>query len=163
MSETALTIRHATAEDEATLAALMLETNRHYYGENSHAEAMTQEAAKLVFSGGSSVRVILGFAGDRPVAYSTVALLHPSSTSNGTLFMKELFVSPTVRSAGYGAQMMRFVAAYAESLGCPRFDWTAETDNPRAVAFYDRLGVTRVTEKVYFRFAGDDLSAFAKG
>ena len=57
---------------------------------------------------------------------------------------------------------MRFLAQLAIKRGCVRLDWTAETDNVAALSFYDRLGARRVTEKVYFRFDGEALAAFAR-
>lgn len=75
--------------------------------------------------------------------------------------MKDLFVSKGARGSGLGEQFMRYLAKHAVELGCHRFDWTAETDNPRAVAFYDELNASRVEEKVYFRFSDVKLRAFA--
>lgn len=92
-----------------------------------------------------------------------MSILLPAPNENGTLFMKDLFVSETARGSGLGRQFMRFPAGYAVELGCHRFDWTAETDNPRAPAFYDDLKATRVAEKVYFRFSSADLRDFARG
>ncbi|KMW57175.1 YbjA protein [Candidatus Rhodobacter oscarellae] len=75
--------------------------------------------------------------------------------------MKDLFVSERARGTGLGNLFMRHLARHAVELGCHRFDWTAETDNPRAVAFYDDLKAERVAEKVYFRFSDANLRAFA--
>jgi ribosomal protein S18 acetylase RimI-like enzyme len=47
--------------------------------------------------------------------------------------------------------------------GCVRFDWSAETDNPDALAFYDRLGAKRVAEKIYYRLEGEGLQQLAAG
>ncbi len=75
--------------------------------------------------------------------------------------MKDLFISKSARGTGLGNRFMRYLAQHAVELGCHRFDWTAETDNPRAVAFYDDLNASRVVEKVYFRFSDAGLREFA--
>lgn len=75
--------------------------------------------------------------------------------------MKDLFVSKNARGIGLGNQFMRYLARYAVELGCLRFDWTAEIDNPRAIAFYDELRASRIVEKVYFRFSDEKLREFA--
>jgi ribosomal protein S18 acetylase RimI-like enzyme len=67
------------------------------------------------------------------------------------------------RGQGVGRALMGFLARLAVQRGCVRFDWTAETDNPEALAFYDRLGAGRVAEKVYYRFDGDRLRQLAAG
>ena len=79
----------------------------------------------------------------------------------GQLFMKDLFVAPEARGRGAGQALMEFLARLALARGCVRFDWTAETSNPAALAFYDRLGARRIEEKVYFRFDGEALRALA--
>ena len=58
---------------------------------------------------------------------------------------------------------MGHLARLALKRGCSRLDWTAETDNPDAIAYYERLGVPRLEEKVYFRLDGVRLAAFAGG
>ncbi len=77
--------------------------------------------------------------------------------------MKDLFISRRVRGGGLGRQFMVHIASLALSMGCRRFDWTAETDNARALAFYDDLGASRIDEKVYFRFDDAGLEAFVLG
>lgn len=94
--------------------------------------------------------------------FATYTLLHPAPTADGTLFLKDLYVSAAARGKGVGIALMRHLARVAYDLGCTRFDWTAETDNPSALAFYDELGAERVTEKVYFRLSADRLGEFAK-
>ena len=59
--------------------------------------------------------------------------------------------------------MLAHLAALAVARGCVRLDWTAETDNPGALAFYDRIGAKRITEKVYFQLDGDALKQMAAG
>ncbi|WP_235501098.1 GNAT family N-acetyltransferase [Tatumella sp. UCD-D_suzukii] len=56
---------------------------------------------------------------------------------------------------------MRFIAAFAVEHGCTRFDWTAETSNPKAADFYLSLGAVMVEEKQYFRLDNQRLAAFA--
>jgi hypothetical protein len=42
-----------------------------------------------------------------------------------------------------------------------RFDWTVDDSNPKAIEFYRELGATHVTDKLYFRFSGEELLEFA--
>ncbi len=155
-------VRHAEPMDLHKLATLMLDADRHYWGERPDAAAACRRAAERTLAPDSECRAVLGFDGDAAVAFATYAILHPGVTEHGTLFMKDLFVADTRRSSGAGARMMRALAAIAVKAGCVRFDWTAETGNPRALAFYDRIMAERVEEKVYFRFAGDGLRRFAE-
>ncbi|MEM6465256.1 MAG: hypothetical protein AAF679_01945 [Pseudomonadota bacterium] len=60
-----------------------------------------------------------------------------------------------------GTDMMSALAGKARALDCVRFDWTAETSNPRAIDLYQRLGAQVVEEKVYFRMTGEPLAELA--
>ncbi|MEX0283549.1 MAG: N-acetyltransferase family protein [Paracoccaceae bacterium] len=158
-----ITIRRAEAADQPALAALMLESNRHYWGAWDGAEEMTDTAAQAIVNGQSGVQAYLAMEDDKPLGFATVTLLHPAPTAAGTLFLKDLYVSQAARRRGLGSLFMQALARIAQEQGCARFDWTAETDNPRALDFYDDLGAERVEEKVYFRLSGDLLRRVADG
>lgn len=152
-----VTLRCAEKADHAVLAGLMLASNRHYWGASPTAEQMTSDAAAAILEGRSGVCAYLIEAGPTPLGFATVAILHPAPTAAGTFFLKDLYISDAARGRGYGHAVMARLAEVAERAGCERFDWTAETDNPGALAFYDRLGAERVSEKVYYRLSGDAL------
>ena len=75
--------------------------------------------------------------------------------------MKDLYTTDARRGFGIGKRMMAYMASLAVALGCKRFDWTAETDNPGAIRFYDDIAAERVEEKVYFRFSSQNLARLA--
>ncbi|MEM6974631.1 MAG: GNAT family N-acetyltransferase [Pseudomonadota bacterium] len=154
--------RVAADRDREALATILLEANQHYWGSDTQASEMTARAAEALLSGGSGCQAILAFRAGAALGFATVSILHPAPSEHGTLFMKDLFISADARGQGLGTLFMRFLAQHAIELGCHRFDWTAESDNPRAIAFYDDLAASRVREKVYFRFSGADLRAFAE-
>jgi GNAT superfamily N-acetyltransferase len=89
--------------------------------------------------------------------------LYPAPNLGGQIQVKDIFVRDGFRNRGIGAAIIRRLAALALERRCSRVDWTAETSNPRAIEFYDRLGVPRVESKVYFRLDGETLKAFAAG
>ncbi|MEM9343294.1 MAG: GNAT family N-acetyltransferase [Pseudomonadota bacterium] len=162
MNSNDIRFRFATAEDQDVLAALMLESNRHYWGEDDNAVDMTAASADAMISGRSGCRAVLAFVADAPAGFATISVLHPALNEAGTLFMKDLFVSKAARGTGLGEVFMKYLARHAVDLGCQRFDWTAETDNERALEFYDRIGAARVEQKVYYRFTGPELTSFAR-
>ncbi len=154
----------AGADEVDALAPVFAELHRHYAGDA--APPLATVAANLrdrVLAPGSGVRVVTARQGGRIAALATVALLYPAPGAQGQLFMKDLYVCDGWRGHGVGEQLMRFLAAQALAEGCVRFDWTTETGNPGAVAFYERLGAQRVQEKIYFRLTGAALQALARG
>ncbi|WP_299869782.1 GNAT family N-acetyltransferase [uncultured Roseobacter sp.] len=161
MRETKFEFWFAKLQDQAALADLMLEANRHYWGEAKHAVEMTSKAADTLVHGRSGCQAVIACEAGILKGFATVSVLLPAQNEHGTLFMKDLFISKSARGTGLGNRFMRYLAQHAVELGCHRFDWTAETDNPRAVAFYDDLNASRVVEKVYFRFSDAGLREFA--
>ena len=145
------------------MADLLLATSHHYWGPKEDEAAETRRAAAALLDGRSDCHMLLGLLDGAAAAYATYAILHPAPTEHGTLFLKDLFVRQEYRGKKLGEALMRELAKCAVERGCFRFDWTAESDNPGAVAFYDMLTAERVTEKVYFRFSGEKLARFADG
>jgi len=76
--------------------------------------------------------------------------------------MKDLFVIAEERGGGVGKDLLSHLAKIGVARGCLRLDWTAESSNPEALAYYDRLGAARVAEKVYYRLDGDALRRWAR-
>ena len=158
MRKAGLTIRAARASDLFEVETLMRECLVHYFGKPDGAE---HAARHMVPEENGSVETLIAHLGDQPAGFATFAIVYPSPEGRGTLFLKDLFVSQHARSQHLGRSLMRHLAGIAVERNCVRFDWTAETSNPRALSFYDRLGAVRVEEKVYFRLDGERLLAIA--
>lgn len=157
-------IGFATEEQLESVADLLHDMSLHYNGTG----ASTREAVKANLLGNilgpdSSVRLVTAQQGHQVVGMAAIALLYPAPKERGQMFMKELYVLSSHRGQGIGGSLMRWIAAHAVRMNCCRLDWTAESDNERAVAFYRDLGATHVSKKMYFRLADDDLSSFAAG
>lgn len=155
-------IRTVTPCEQAQLATLLLQSSRHYWGAAEGDESKAERMAGALATGQSGCAAVIASVEAVAQGFATYTLLHPAPTADGTLFLKDLYVSAAARGKGVGIALMRHLARVAYDLGCTRFDWTAETDNPSALAFYDELGAERVTEKVYFRLSADRLGEFAK-
>ncbi|MEM8728296.1 MAG: GNAT family N-acetyltransferase [Pseudomonadota bacterium] len=155
-----ISFRLATEADRSALGILLHETNQHYWGALNGAETLSRNAADEIVSGRSGCQAVLACVDDAACGFATFTVLHPALNASGTFIMKDLFVSKQARGLGLGGHFMRHLARMAVDMGCRRFDWTAETDNPRALAFYEELGAQLVAEKVYFRFCDDDLDSF---
>jgi len=72
--------------------------------------------------------------------YAVVCVLPFTYDLRPTLILKELFVDDAGRGRGVGAAIMAAVVAHARDLGCGRMKWDVLPGNPRAKAFYRRLG-----------------------
>ena len=62
----------------------------------------------------------------------------------------DLFVSPTHRRLGVGAQLLKAAAAHAKAEGKVRMDLTTAKDNVKAQALYESLGWKR--DEVFYAY-----------
>lgn len=92
---------------------------------------------------------ILGFA-----AFSGI---YPGPGLKPGIFLKELFVSASQRSRGWGRELTRALATLARERGLARIDWTADPENAKLLDFYDGLGGTRKLDKLFYRLDGEAL------
>lgn len=148
--------------DIPDLAKVFVEMESYYFGsEAASYEEMLSYLTHRVFSVYSGVSVLGAWKNGVLVGFATFTLMFPAPKCSGQAYMKDLFTSAAVRGQGVGKSLMRFIAAFAVEHGCTRFDWTAETTNPKAAEFYLSLGASLVKEKQYFRLDHQRLAAFA--
>jgi GNAT superfamily N-acetyltransferase len=138
-------IRHARPGDEAQLAALLEDHERHYGFPVR--EGAGAEGAAYLAEGGT-----LCLVADDNGKLTGFAILNPyfpgPRLSHG-LFLKELYVAQSARSSGLGEKMIEAIRALAKQRGDTRVIWTTSEDNKGSQRFYDRLGIRR-ENKVYY-------------
>jgi GNAT superfamily N-acetyltransferase len=138
-------IRHARRGDEADLAFLLEDHERHYgfpVREGSGAEG-----AEFLTTGGTLC--LVADDGGKLVGFAILNPYFPGPRLSHGLFLKELYVAATARSAGVGEQLIEGIRALARERGDTRVIWTTGEENKGSQRFYDRLGMRR-ENKVYF-------------
>jgi GNAT superfamily N-acetyltransferase len=144
----ATTVRSATEADVEALTDLFHTMFVHYWGVGSpNRSDITRHVLRDVLPSGCEI--IIAERAGRGIG--------------GQLTMKDLFVIAEARGSGVGKALLAYLAKIAVTRGCVRLDWTAESSNPDALAYYDRLGARRLVEKVYYRIDGDALKDWARG
>lgn len=138
-------IRPVRPDDEAQLAALLEDHERHY-GDPVRPGSGAEGAAFLVQGG------TLCLVADDAGTLAGFAILNPYFPAMGLthgLFLKELYVGASARSKGVGEKLIEAIRALAKERGDTRVIWTTGVDNAGAQRLYDRLGVRRI-EKIYY-------------
>jgi ribosomal protein S18 acetylase RimI-like enzyme len=138
-------IRPVRPDDEAQLATLLEDHERHY-GDPVRPGSGAEGAAFLVQGG------TLCLVADDAGALAGFAILNayfPAMGLTHGLFLKELYVAASARSKGIGEKLIEAIRALAKTRGDTRVIWTTGVDNTGAQRLYDRLGVRRI-EKVYY-------------
>ena len=130
--------------DVPALTELLEEMDRFYgaAGGTSRDERVRQTSEAL-FSDPAAAHGIAGMA-----AYS---YLWPAVGRTRSLYLKELYVGERHRRGGTGKLLMRAVFETAAQHGCSRVEWTTDSSNAGAQAFYEMLGLPRHPAKVFYR------------
>jgi GNAT superfamily N-acetyltransferase len=141
---------------------LFCDMSAHYNGSNaSPAEAVRRNLVRNILGPDSGVKLVLAIENGRAIGVACISLLYPAPKEKCQLFMKELYVSSAYRNHGVGPLLMKFIAAYALTKECVRFDWTVDSDNSRAAEFYRRLGAEQLSTKLYFRLGTAQMEQLA--
>jgi GNAT superfamily N-acetyltransferase len=156
------TVRRATPAD----MDLVLQMIREMANSERKADAVTITPAALqryVFGPEAIAEVFLGFWEGEPVAY--LMLQHRFSSYSGTpvIYVEDVFVRARSRGQGLGKLMMAFAAGYARQHHYGALHWSVLDWNSPAIQFYDRLGATRESGRLYFDLNGDALQRLAMG
>ncbi|WP_062290811.1 GNAT family N-acetyltransferase [Demequina phytophila] len=90
------------------------------------------------------VASLVGYAEDGEPVASAVMRWSPYPTGAGSIELKRLFVRPGHRGNGHSKVMMGAAEAIARRAGATRIVLETGTEQPEALALYDRLGYTRI-------------------
>jgi GNAT superfamily N-acetyltransferase len=151
-------ITHAVPGDEDAIVALCAEREE-FYGDTPQGtlgERARQVRAAL-FGGEPAARALLAWDGDALAGFSSYSVLWPAAGLTRSLYLKELYVARAHQRAGLGQALMEALYRVAADAGCSRVEWTTDTDNPGAQAFYEALGVKPWASKIFYRADVKDL------
>lgn len=145
-------VRLATLEDIDALATLTEEMNR-YYGasEVEPRDLHRQQIREALFGDVPAAYALLATDAGSAVGFATYSFLWPAVGLTRSLYLKELYITPTRRRSGVGRQIMESLFELASQYNCSRLEWTTDQDNPGAQAFYETFGVDPNTSKLFYR------------
>jgi GNAT superfamily N-acetyltransferase len=149
-----ITLADAGPGDEDAIARLCTELDR-FYGAAS-AGTPTERAAQVravLFTDPPMARALLAWDGTTLAGFAAYSFLWPAAGLTASLYLKELYVARAHRRGGTGKLIMERLYGIAVSKGCSRVEWTTDTGNTAAQAFYDALGATPLPTKIFYRDA----------
>lgn len=159
-----IALRAAEPTDLHALASLFDEMDRFYGATGSPpVEERLDGIHAALFGEHPAARALLALDGDDLVGMACYSFLWPAVGVTRSLYLKELYVARAHWRRGVGARLMRGVSAAALRHGCSRVEWTANTDDPAAVAFYEALGAEVNRNKAFFRVEGAMIADLAGG
>ena len=157
----ALVIRPATASDCPSMVPVMVEMERHYFGEDAIDAPLIAERLAGWFADNQDTVILLALRGNDVLGHAVLAPLFPAGALATAWFLKDLYVRASARGQGIGRRLITACAAETVRRKGSRFDLTVDEGNDGAEALYRRLGATD-TGKTYLRWDGDNLARLAK-
>lgn len=145
-------ISRATIADVETVAVLIGEIEEYYGGTNVRGDV--EQIRTALFGEKPVATVLLARDVGIVVGMASYSSLWPAAGSESSLFMKELFVRESARRRGVATALMSAVQNEASAAGFSRVEWTADADNPAALAFYKALGADPRRDKIFYRVTG---------
>ncbi|MDJ0345224.1 GNAT family N-acetyltransferase [Streptomyces sp. H10-C2] len=148
-----VTIGQATEGDAETIAEMLVETET-YYGATDIPQAadLVAQVHNALFGERPMATVLLASDGEQVVGLASYTFLWPAAGADASLYLKEMFVLESARRRGVAGAFMAALRSVAEEAGCSRVEWTADRDNPPALAFYEAFGAERRDGKVFYRW-----------
>ncbi|MFF8406879.1 GNAT family N-acetyltransferase [Streptomyces sp. NPDC015684] len=142
-------ITKATEADVEVISGLLGVVEAYYGGDATPANPGQIRAA--LFGPQPVATVLIAREGDEVQGFASYSFLWPAAGADTSIYLKELFVLEQHRRAGVAGQLMEAVRAAGREAGCSRMEWTADADNPRALAFYEALGLKPRADKPFYR------------
>lgn len=158
-----LNIRLAGPDDGPIVTELFVDLFDHYFGDQApKPDDVERHVRETVMTAGTACEIALAESDGNYLGIVTFAVVYPAPNLHGQLVLKDLYVRRGARGQNIGRWLLQYLAKLALERNCYRVDWTAETTNPRALEFYDGLGVRREIEKIYYRLDGEALKSMAE-
>ena len=147
-----INITPARPGDGLAVAGLLAEMDQ-FYGA-SRAEPMDERVRQIndaLFSGHPAASALLAWDGAQLAGMAAYSFLWPAAGLTRSLYLKELYVGASHRRQGAGKLLMKAVFETAARHRCSRVEWTTDTGNAGAQAFYAGLGLPLHPSKVFYR------------
>ena len=146
-----ITVSPAEPGDVVAIAGLLEDLNR-FYGVTGSGplDRRMGQISEAIFASPPAAYVLLARDGSQVAGLAAYSFLWPAVGPTRSLYLKELYVPDAYRRRGVGRLLMRAVFETAATLGCARVEWTTDSGNTTAQAFYAGLGLP-VHPKVFYR------------
>jgi GNAT superfamily N-acetyltransferase len=159
-----INIAPASPGDGPAIAGLLAEMDD-FYGA-SRIEPVAERVRQIddaLFSGHPAAWVLLAWDGTRLAGMASYSFLWPAVGLTRSLYLKELYIGASHRRRGVGKHLMAALFETATRHGCSRIEWTTDTGNSGAQAFYAELGLPKHPSKIFYRVEGQPAAEWGPG
>ncbi|MCM0599425.1 GNAT family N-acetyltransferase [Periweissella fabalis] len=154
-----LHVRLATVEDTPLILQFIKELAE--YEELLSEVTATEEILKKTLFEDHKAEVIIGEVDAQPVAFALFFSNFSTFVGKPGLYLEDLYVKPEFRGAGFGKQLLAYLANLAVSRDYGRFEWWCLDWNTSSIEFYKRMGAKPMDGWTVYRVDGDALTELA--
>lgn len=140
MSDERPTPRLATPDDAATIARLLIDFNNEFESPTQPPEVLEPRLRRLL-AAGDTFAVL---AGEPSVAIALVTLRTNVWYDGLVALLDELYVEPSLRSRGIGADVLALMNEECDRRGVSSIEINVDADDVDAQRFYEREGFSGV-------------------
>lgn len=142
----------AAPADAGAIAGLLAELAV-FYGDTPEGtpDERAEQVRAALFGDPPAARALLAWDGAALAGLASWSFLWPAAGLTRSLYLKELYVAQAHRRTGAGKLLMEGLYRIAADYGCSRVEWTTDTGNSGAQRFYESLGATPLTTKIFYR------------
>jgi GNAT superfamily N-acetyltransferase len=159
MASDGFAIRRAEPGDMAELLAMIRELAT-YERLADHVVGDEERLERSLFELGAA-EALIAEVGDDAVGYAVYFTTFSSFLCWPGLWCEDVFVRPQWRGGGIGGALFAAVAAVAADRGYERLDWVVLDWNEPAIAFYEGLGASHLSDWQTMRLDGERLRRVA--
>ena len=123
-------------------------------------EVTEKDLREAIFGENAFVQALVAFDRETCVGYALFFPVFKSFRGERSIFLEDLYVSPTMRGKGLGLAMLKEVTRTAKEQGFVRMDWQALKWNESAINFYKNLGAEYDDENFDFRLRGENFKSW---
>lgn len=157
----ALKIRPATPNDVEIILQFICELAE--FERLAHEVKVSRaDLERTLFSENKYAHVVIGEYEQKAVAFALYFFNYSTFLGKPGIYLEDLFVKPTMRSMGFGKQMLSHLAKIAVKNNCGRMEWSVLNWNTKAIQFYEQLGSKAMDEWTIYRLTGEPLQTLSR-
>ena len=125
------------------------------------AKHLGAEGTENLVAGSPVVEAILADVDGQTVGFALFFTNYSTFLTKPGVYLEDLFVLPAYRGIGLGKLLLAQLARLALERDCGRLEWSVLDWNEPAIAFYQHMGATMLTEWQICRVDGNAIAHLA--